>query len=289
VSSTQTDPPRPAPRKARATSPLPAPGGKTFGGTRASRARGTPPTRLPAIHVVKFASFAEAHQFHHSPVPPGPDSGPFRPTGEFDPISRAGSSAPWALLPALPNTQWASMREGGAHGKRQSGATSPHVEIVLEEVPELREGGGEAGETRTSSRGRLLWLTARSAFAAHSPPCVSAGSRLDRARAARHRSPHRNESTAIATSDRPSHQRQRQPSLHESAVIPSAPLREIAGQKRVATHSTRGFSSRSHPPFNLSARQPQACTKARSACHGQLKSVRGADRLISGSHRPGRL
>ena len=180
MSSTQTDPPRPAPRKARATSPPPAPGGKTFGGARACRASGTPPTLLPAVHVAKFASFGKTHQFHHSPVPLGSDSGPFRPTGEFDPVSRASS-------------------------------------------------------------------------------------RLDRARAARDRSPHRNESTVIATSDRLSHQHQRQPSLHESAVILSAPLREIAGQKRVATHSTRCFSSRSHFPFNLSARQPQACTKARSA------------------------
>ena len=204
MSSTQTDPPRPAPRKARATSPPPAPGGKTFGGARASRASGTPPTLLPAGHVAKFASFGKTHQFHHSPVPLGSDSGPFRPTEEFDPSSRA-----------------------------------------------------------------------------HSCP--------DRARAARHRSPHRNESTVIATSDRLSHQRQRQPSLDEFSAIPSAPLREIAGQKRVAPHWTRSLSRRSHPPFDL-ARADRRRAQRRGV-HGtaNLKSVRGADRLISGSHRPGRL
>ena len=56
MSSTQTGPPRSAPRKARATSPPPAPGGKTFGGARGFRASGTPRTLLPAIHVAKFAS-----------------------------------------------------------------------------------------------------------------------------------------------------------------------------------------------------------------------------------------
>jgi hypothetical protein len=228
VSTTQTGPPRSASRKARATSPQPAPGGKTFDGTRASGASGTPPTLLPAIHVVKFASFAEAHQFHHSPVSLGSDSGPFRPTEEFGLSSRAGSSAPWQLLPALPNRQWASTREGGARGEREGEATWPHVEIRLEAVPELRDGDCEAGETRTNSGGRLLWQTARSAFA------------------------------------------------------------DLASASRVRPLSSESRSRRSHPPFDLSPRQPQACAKTRSACHGQLRSARGADRLISGSHRPGR-
>ena len=87
---------------------------------------------------------------------PGSDSDPFCPTEESDPIARANSSASWELLPVLPNRPWASLREDGAHGERKKGATSPHVEISLEGIPELREGDGEVGETRSSSGGRLL-------------------------------------------------------------------------------------------------------------------------------------
>jgi hypothetical protein len=43
----------------------------------------------------------------------------------------------------------------------------------------------------------------------------------------------------------------REPSIDEFSAIPSAPLRAIAPQKRVATHRTRSFPGRSRPPFNL--------------------------------------
>jgi hypothetical protein len=43
------------------------------------RARGAPSTALPGFHVVKFASSAKMHQFHHSPVPPCPRLRPLSP------------------------------------------------------------------------------------------------------------------------------------------------------------------------------------------------------------------
>jgi len=186
---------------------------------------------VPAGHVAKFASFAEAQQFHHSPVPSGSDPDPFRPAEEFDPISRANSSAPWELLSALPNRQWAPLREAGAHGERKIGAIWPPCEIPLAEIPEFRAGDDEAGETQSSSGGRLLRPTARNAFAVQClrrvfatlvwialAPLVNG--------ALTETNPPQSQRT-----DRLSHWRQRRSSLQEFAAIRSAPPREIASQK----------------------------------------------------------
>jgi hypothetical protein len=50
-------------------------------------------------------------------------------------------------------------------GNRRSGQPEMMVSQRATRAPELREGDGEAGETRSSSGGRLLWLTARNTFA----------------------------------------------------------------------------------------------------------------------------
>jgi len=77
--------------------------------------------------------------------------------------------------------------------------------------------GGEAGETRSNPGGGLFWLTARDAFTGSVSPCMSARSCLDRARAARHRGFHRNESTVIETN------RSAITSATTSAVAPRIP------------------------------------------------------------------